>query len=57
MRGDPAHDLARAVWTTVDRLPDDTSVLRFADPAGARDRSGPVARARVVAAAATWWSG
>jgi streptomycin 6-kinase len=31
MRGDPAYDLARAVWTTVDRLPDDASVRRFAD--------------------------
>jgi hypothetical protein len=31
MRGDPAYDLARAVWTTVDRLPDDVAVRRFAD--------------------------
>lgn len=31
MRGDPAYDLARAVWTTADRLPDDRAVRRFAD--------------------------
>lgn len=31
MRGDPAYDLARAVWTTVDRLPDADAILRFTD--------------------------
>ena len=31
MRGDPAYDLARVVWTSVDRLPDDDAILRFTD--------------------------
>ncbi len=31
MRGDPAYDLARAVWTTVDRLPDAGAILGFTD--------------------------
>jgi streptomycin 6-kinase len=31
MRGDPAYDLARGVWTTVDRLPDADAILRFTD--------------------------
>ncbi|MEO6510094.1 MAG: aminoglycoside phosphotransferase family protein [Nocardioides sp.] len=31
MRGDPAYDLARAVWTTVDRLADARSVVEFSD--------------------------
>jgi streptomycin 6-kinase len=31
MRGDPTYDLARAVWTTVDRLPDADAILRFTD--------------------------
>jgi streptomycin 6-kinase len=31
MRGDPAYDLARAVWTTVDRLRDADAILRFTD--------------------------
>ncbi len=31
MRGDPTYDLARAVWTTADRLPDQDAIRRFAD--------------------------
>jgi streptomycin 6-kinase len=31
MRGDPAYDLARVVWTSVDRLPDNDAILRFTD--------------------------
>ena len=31
MRGDPGYDLARSVWTQVDRLPDPAAVRRFAD--------------------------
>ena len=28
MRGDPSYDLARIVWTTLDRLPDEDAILR-----------------------------
>jgi streptomycin 6-kinase len=31
MRGDPSYDLARIVWTTIDRLPDAQAILRFTD--------------------------
>ena len=31
MRGDPAYDLARIVWMTLDRLPDEDAILRFTD--------------------------
>ncbi len=31
MRGDPTYDLARVVWTTVDRLGDADAILRFTD--------------------------
>ena len=31
MQGDPGYDLARSLWTLVDRLPDQAAVLRYAD--------------------------
>ena len=31
MRGDPGYDLARSLWTLVDRLPDRAAVRRYAD--------------------------